>query len=108
MNTEVKDMEFVRDKDANSLALPKRAPSHRGPHAVATVFLAVAFMVLALGLLSAVGVGIHVYRYTTASVERSIGYAIAVALSAAFVASVLAFFGYVLDLLTEVAENTRP
>ncbi len=99
-------MEFVQDKDA--VKLSAGAPSHRGPHAVATVFLAVAFMVLALGLLSAVGVGIHVYRYTAASVERSIGYALAVALGAAFFASVLAFFGYVLDLLTEVAENTRP
>jgi hypothetical protein len=64
-------------------------------------------VVLGLGILAAVWVGLYVSRHLVESTTRSIGYALAVALGALFLASLLAFFGYVLDLLVEIEENTR-
>jgi len=82
-------------------------PKHRGATAVTAVFLTVAGVVLGLGIAGAVAAGLYAYRHLGDSVGRSIAYALAVALSGVFLASVLAFFGHVLDLLTEIAENTH-
>ena len=82
-------------------------PKHRGATAVAAVFLAVAGVVLGLGIVCAVALGLYAHRHLGDSVGRSIGYALAVALGGVFLASLLAFFGHVLDLLTEIAENTH-
>ena len=82
-------------------------PAHRGATAVAAVFQTVAAVVLGLGIVGAVWVGLYVRQHLVESTTRSIGYALAVALGAVFLASVLAFFGYMLDLLIEIEENTR-
>lgn len=73
---------------------------------MATVFHAVALVVLGLGLVGGVGFGFYAHRHLADSVSRSVAFALAVALGAVFLASVLAFFGYVLDLLMEIVENT--
>ena len=83
-------------------------PRHRGATAVANVFLTVAGVVLVLGIAGAVVAGLYAHRHLDDSVSRSIAYALAVALSGVFLASLFAFFGHVLDLLTEIAENTHP
>ncbi len=98
-------MEFVQDKDVESVEGPT---SHRGATAVTAVFFTVAVVVFWLGLIGAVWMGVYAHQDMAESVGRSIAYTIAVALSGIFMASVLAFFGYVLDLLTEIEENTRP
>jgi uncharacterized membrane protein YGL010W len=100
-------MEFSQDEDVSSPDLSADIAAHRGPRAVATVFLTVAEVVLALGLLGAVATGVSVHQALDVSVGRSIAYACAVALGVVFLASLLAFFGYVLDLLIEIAENIR-
>jgi hypothetical protein len=82
-------------------------PKHRGAAAVAAVFLTVAGVVFGLGIVAAVALGLHADRHLGDSVGISIGYALAVALGGVFLASLLAFFGHVLDLLTEIAENTH-
>jgi flagellar motor component MotA len=81
--------------------------NHEGANAVAAVFQTVAVVVLGIGLVSAVAVGEYVHKHMSDSVGKSIAYAIVVALSGVLLASMLAFFGYVLDLLAEIAENTR-
>jgi uncharacterized membrane protein (DUF485 family) len=74
---------------------------------VTTVFLTVAFVVLVFGLAGAIGVGIYAHKHLGDSVDGSVGYGILVAVGVVFLASLLAFFGYVLQLLTEIANNTR-
>jgi len=74
---------------------------------VTAVFLTVAGVVLGLGIAGAVFAGLYAHRHLGDSVSRSTAYAVAVAFSGIFLASVLAFLGHVLDLLTEIAENTH-
>jgi len=74
---------------------------------VTTVFLTVAFVVLVFGLAGAIGVGIYAHKHLGDSVDGSVGYGVLVAVGVIFLASLLAFFGYVLQLLTEIANNTR-
>ena len=93
------DSHTVR-KDAVTL------PAHRGASAVATVFLAVALLVLGLGLMADVWFGFYAHNHLNDSVGASIGLAFAGALGVVFLTCVLAFFGYVIDLLVEIAENT--
>jgi uncharacterized membrane protein (DUF485 family) len=100
-------MEFVQDEDPNSPELTADTPSHGGSAAVTTVFLTVAFVVLVFGLAGAIGVGIYAHKHLGDSVDGSVGYGILVAVGVVFLASLLAFFGYVLQLLTEIANNTR-
>lgn len=75
---------------------------------VTAVFLTVAGVVLGLGIAGAVFAGLYAHRHLGDSVSRSTAYAVAVAFSGIFLASVLAFFGHVLDLLTEIAETGFP
>jgi hypothetical protein len=100
-------MEFVQNEDPSSPGLIADTPSHGGSAAVTTVFLTVAFVVLVFGLAGAIGVGIYAHKHFADSVDGSVGYAILVAVGVVFLASSLAFFGYVLQLLTEIANNTR-
>ncbi len=100
-------MEFVQDEDSISTGLITDTPSHGGSAAVTTVFLTVAFVVLVFGLAGAIGVGIYADKHLGDSVDGSVGYAILVGVGVVFLASLLAFFGYVLQLLTEIANNTR-
>jgi hypothetical protein len=74
---------------------------------VTTVFLTVAFVVLVFGLAGAIRVGIYAHKHLAESVDGSVGYAILVTVGVVFLASLLGFFGYVLQLLTEIANNTR-
>jgi protein-S-isoprenylcysteine O-methyltransferase Ste14 len=100
-------MKFVNsDDEVSSLKSDEKMSAHQGAGAVAAVFHTVAIVVLALGLVGAIAVGVNVNQHLGESVGSSVAYAIAVALSGVFLACVLAFFGYVLDLLTEIAENT--
>jgi hypothetical protein len=100
-------MEFVQDEDPSSPGLTADTPSHGGSTAVTTVFLTVAFVVLVFGLAGAIGVGIYAHKHLAESVDGSVDYAILVAVGVVFLASLLAFFGYVLQLLTEIANSTR-
>jgi ABC-type dipeptide/oligopeptide/nickel transport system permease component len=81
--------------------------AHQAATAVGTVFLTVAVVVLAFGLAAAVGTGVYADQDTVASIGRSIAYAVGAALCSVLLASMLAFFGYVLGLLTEIAQNTH-
>jgi len=81
-------------------------PTHRGASAVSTVFFAVALLVLGLGLMADVWFGFDAHTHLGDSVGESMSLALAGALGVVFLASVLAFFGYVIDLLVEIAENT--
>lgn len=80
---------------------------HPGALAVAGVFIATAAVVACLGVAGAVGFGIYAHTQMGDPLRRSVAYAGIVLLLAALAASGLAFFGYVLDLLVEIAENTR-
>ena len=85
-----------------------RVPAHRGPDAVATVFHTVAILALEFGIIAAVGAAFYAHYSLAVPVNKSVAIALAAVLGAVFLASLLAFFGYVLDLLTEIADNTRP
>jgi hypothetical protein len=80
---------------------------HRGSAAVAAVFLSTAAAVLSVGLFGGAAVGFYINRYLSDSISRSAITGAAVALSGVLVASLLAFFGSVLKLLTEIAEQNR-
>jgi hypothetical protein len=84
-----------------------RVPAHRGPDAVATVFHTVAILTLVFGVIGAAGTGFYAHYGLSEQVNTSVAFALAAVLGAVFLASLLAFFGYVLDLLTEIADNTR-
>ena len=100
-------MKFIRDEGAGSSEPVKDTPVHRGSNAVAAVFHIVAAVAFGLGLIAAVVVGTQAHRHMGDSTGRSIAYTLAVALGGIFLASVLAFFGHVLNLLAEIADNTR-
>ncbi len=85
-----------------------RVPAHRGPDAVATVFHTVAILALEFGIIGAIGIAFYAHYGLAVPVNRSVALALAGVLGAVFLASLLAFFGYVLDLLREIADNTRP
>ncbi len=70
-------------------------------------FLSLAAVVLSVGLLGAAGMGLYAHEHMSDSVGRSIAIGAAIALSGVMLASMLAFFGYVLKLLNEIAEDTR-
>ncbi|MCU1492827.1 MAG: hypothetical protein JWO62_591 [Acidimicrobiaceae bacterium] len=80
---------------------PETRPSH-GPEIVATVFKAVAVLMLLSGTISAFAAGI--------ALSSNAGHATALALiiegSAILSAASLGFFAYVLDLLTSIRDNT--
>jgi len=80
---------------------------HGGSSAVAGVFLTVAIVVLCLGVLGGVGTGIYVHEHLNTSVGTSVLDAVAAAAGGLLIASLLAFFGFVLDLLVEIAESTQ-
>lgn len=101
----VRSGEDEDDEDEAFAEYMSATPKHRGPHAVASVFLVVAWLVLVLGIIASI-----VLAHNAHHGGHTVGYSFAVAaigvLSTLFSASVLAFFGYVLDLLVEVAEST--
>ncbi len=87
-------------------AKPRVAKSHDWPMLVAGVFNAVALLVLLLGLGGSIGLYFYLRRQRLDSVMRSLGYALPVLFGGVLMASALSFFGFVLDLLVEIADNT--
>ena len=81
-------------------------PSHRGATTAATVLLGFAAFMLALGIVAGIWYGRYANDQLSDSVGRSIVLGLAIALGSLVLASLLAFFGFVLDLLVEIAENT--
>lgn len=81
--------------------------AHPGAKAVAAVFRTAAIVVLGLGVVGALWTNWYVRHHRTEPVGKALGYAPLSLAIAILVASALAFFGYVLDLLTEIADNTH-
>jgi len=74
---------------------------------VVAVFLSVAAVVLLVGLVGGAAIGLYTHKHTSDTLSRSIAIGASVALGGVLLASVLAFFGYVLNLLTQIVENTK-
>jgi hypothetical protein len=68
--------------------------------------LSTAAAVLLVGVLGGAAAGLYINRYLPDSIARSAVIGGAVALSGVLLASLLAFFGSVLNLLAEIAEHT--
>lgn len=72
-------------------------PARRGPRLVRTTFLFTSLLLLVLGIVS--GLSLIAERHV---------YGLAILASTILLAASFAFFGYALDLLMEIADNTRP
>ena len=80
---------------------------HRGSNAVVTVFLSVAAALLSIGILGGAATGLYFRRYMADSVGRSLTIGAGVALGGLLLASLLAFFGYVLNFLEKLLKTRK-
>jgi len=78
----------------------------RGPSLVATVFKVVAVLSLVAGSLSTLVLGLELARETTHQVGNIVGICLGAEGGTILVSAALAFFGYVLDLLVDIRDNT--
>lgn len=77
----------------------------RGPEIVAEVFKVVAVLALIAGVLGALAAGLELAK--SSSTTTAIDTAVAIALGGAFTAASISFFGYVLEVLTQIRDATE-
>lgn len=88
---------------STELTLPRS--SHTGPSAVASVFHVCAAVVLFLAVVAGIALAVYGRDHLAWTEGRAIGTALGAVLAGVLVSSAMAFFGYVLTLLVEIADK---
>lgn len=87
--------------------LPDLGRSSRGPRIVATTFKVLAVIEVVGGSLGALITGLDLGHNSSLSTSGVVGTAAGIEVGAIVVAATLAFFGYVLELLTDMRDDSE-